>query len=83
MSIAVTWRQLKREKIKFYKIYTNTKFLVLASLCLCVYIWEGKWVVKGLELLEETCYFFYEEKYCFKTRFDLCNLHIFTLENKG
>lgn len=35
-----------------------------------------------LELLGEAHCFIQEQKYCFKTRFDFCNLHIFTLKNK-
>lgn len=36
----------------------------------------------GNGILGETGCFSHEGKYWFKTRFDLCNLHVFTLENK-
>ena len=58
-------------------MYTKTKFLGLASLCLC-----GCLCGRQSGVLGETCCFFFEEKYCSQTGFDLCNLHIFTLENK-
>jgi hypothetical protein len=32
-----------RVEDKIYKTYTHAKFLVLYSLCLCVFVWAGGW----------------------------------------
>lgn len=62
---------------------SGSRVFLPVCLCMCVCVGGGNGVIKGGNFWEKHAVFFYEEKYCFKTRFDLCNLHIFTLENKG